>query len=581
MSADMQTITAARQALSSGDFARAEALAQSARAVPALALDAIEVLALTAKARGAGDRYEALLREAVAAAPERAWPRDDLAEWLHETGRLGEAEAVLRATLAAQPQNANAQMRLGNMLSEREELVEGAEHLEAAIRIVGPHPQLLTNLGRNLQRQGRLEEAAPMLADAARAMPDALPPLAWLAELEEQAGRFDRAAALLDRAEVLALRQGTDVTLQRVTLLSRTDQWEKGLSMLDAEPEPSGAALLLRGRLRDRAGRKAEAWEDFASGKAALAAAASRTYPARAVGELIQQWQDFFTGERFAEFTPAPRRKGVPQPAFVLGFPRSGTTLTEQVLASHSQVRAGGELPFGRELAEKAAALTAGAFPRHSEQVTEEQRETLGTQLRDHYLARAERYGLLREGASFFTDKMPLNELYLPLLQLAFPQSPVVVVGRDPRDVMVSAMSHDFTHGFSCGYRIEDLALHYARMDALTAHWLGELPVPAHELGYEHFIADQELETEELMAWLGLDAEPAQFAFHTLARHAPTPSYAQVQEPLNRRSIDRWKGYAKELAPVLPVLAEAVERSGYAASDSPEASAGASDPTIN
>lgn len=581
MSADMQTITAARQALSSGDFARAETLAQSARAVPALALDAIEVQALAAKARGAGERYEALLREAILLSPERPWPRDDLAEWLHETGRLHEAEAVLRKTIAVQPDNPDAQMRLGNMLSEREELVEGAEHLQAAIRIVGPHPQLLANLGRNLQRQGRLDEAAPMLADAARAMPDALAPLAWLAEVEEQARRFERAAALLDRAEALALKQGTDVTLQRVTLLSRTADWEKGLSMLEAETHPSGGALLMRGRLRDRAGRKAEAWDDFVAGKAALAQASSRSYPARAVGDLVQQWRDFFTGDRFVEFTPAPRRKGVPQPVFILGFPRSGTTLTEQVLASHSQVRAGGELPFGRELAEKATALTAGAFPRHPEALTAEQQAMLGMQLRDHYLARAERYGLLREGAMYFTDKMPLNELYLPLLQLAFPQSPVVVVNRDPRDVVVSAISHDFTHGFSCGYRIEDLALHYARMDTLTTHWLEELPVPAHELGYEHFVTNQEAETEELMAWLGLDSEPEQMAFHTLARHAPTPSYAQVQEPLNRQSIGRWRGYAKELAPVLPVLAEAVERGGYAASDSPEASAGANGPTIN
>lgn len=581
MSADPQTIAAARRALSSGDLDRAETLARSARAVPALALDAVEVLALSAKARGAGYRFEALLREAVALAPNRAWPRDDLAEWLHDTGRLHEAESVLRETLSAQPDNASAHMRLGNLLSEREELVEGAAHLEAAIRVAGRHPQLLANLGRNLQRQGRLDEAAPLLADAARAMPEALPPLAWLAELEEQAGRFDRAAALLDRAEALALRQGTDVTLQRVTLLSRTDGWEKGLAMLEAEADPSGAAQLLRGRLRDRAGRKAEAWEDFVSGKAALAAATSRTYPARAVGELIHQWQDFFTADRFAGFTPAPRRKAVPQPVFVLGFPRSGTTLTEQVLASHSQVRAGGELPFGRELAERAAALTDGAFPRHPETVTDEQRAALGTQLRNHYLARAERYGLLREGAMFFTDKMPLNELYLPLLQLAFPQSPVVLVSRDPRDVMVSAMSHDFTHGFACGYRIEDLALHYARMEALTCHWVEALPVPVHELGYERFVADQEEETADLMAWLGLDAEPEQLAFHTLARLAPTPSYAQVQEPLNRRSIGRWQAYVRELTPVLPVLADAIARGGYAASDSPEASEGADDPTIN
>lgn len=581
MAADLQTISAAREALSSGDVARAEALALAARADPALALDAIEVLALAAKARGAGERYENLLREAAVLAPERTWPRNDLAEWLHETGRLRDAEAVLRRTIADQPGNPDALMRLGNMLSEREELVEGAEHLEAAIRIVGPHPQLLADLGRNLLRQGRLEEAGPLLAEAAHAMPDALPPLTWLAELEEQAGRFERACAVLSRAEALALRQGSDVTLQRVTLLSRTEEWPMGLAMLEAETAPSGPALLLRGRLRDRAGRKTEAWDDFTAGKDALARAASRSYPARAVGELVRQWQDVFTADRFAGFLPAERRKGVPQPVFILGFPRSGTSLIEQVLASHSRVRAGGELPFGRELAELAHARTQGAFPRDPDGMSEALLDTLGTHLRDHYLARAERYGLLEKGADFFTDKLPLNALYLPLLQLAFPQSPVIVVRRDPRDVMVSAMSHDFTHGFACGYRLEDLALHYARMDALTEHWLEELPVPAHELRYERFVGDQEEETADLMAWLGLDAEPRQLAFHTLPHHAPTPGHAQVREPLNRRSIGRWKGYAKELAPVLPVLTEAIERGGYAAFDSPVASSGAQGPTIN
>jgi len=83
------------------------------------------------------------------------------------------------------------------------------------------------------------------------------------------------------------------------------------------------------------------------------------------------------------------------------------------------------------------------------------------------------------------------------------------------------------------------------------------------------------------MAWLGLDAEPAQLAFHTLAHHAPTPSHAPVREPLDRRSIQRWKGYATELAPVFPVLANAVERSGYAASGSPDASADTRGPTVN
>ena len=367
---------------------------------------------------------------------------------------------------------------------------------------------------------------------------------------------------MLDRAERLAKTQGTDVTLQRAALLSRTDDWRDGLALLDAEPRLSGAALLQRGRLRDRAGRYAEAWQDVTAGKAALAAASDRRYDRAGVAQLIGDLRGFFAT---AAPTPAPIRDDVPQPIFILGFPRSGTTLTEQVLASHSRIRAGGELPFVAELAAIATERTRGAFPTHVNDLDTAERATLATDLCDHYLARAEAFGLLAPGTEFFTDKMPLNELYLPLLRLAFPAAPLIAVARHPLDVMVSAMSHDFTHGFNCGYRLEDAARHYAAIEALMAEWRTLPGIAPHTLGYERFVAAQQVETQELMAHIGLAMEPAQLAFHENQRFAPTPSYAQVQEPLNDRSIGRWRHYQRELDPARTILAEAMARGGYAA----------------
>jgi hypothetical protein len=349
------------------------------------------------------------------------------------------------------------------------------------------------------------------------------------------------------------------VTLQRAALLSRTADWRRGLALLDAEPRLSGAALLQRGRLRDRAGRYGEAWQDFASGKAALATVSGRRYDRAFVARLLADLRSFFAS---AALAPAPVRDDLPQPIFILGFPRSGTTLTEQVLASHSLVRAGGELPFVAELAEIARHRTDGAFPAHPDRLDGRARVTLATELRDHYLARARAFGLLTPGAHFFTDKMPLNELYLPLLRLAFPAAPLVAVRRHPLDVMVSAMSHDFTHGFHCGYRLEDAAHHLAAIDTLMAHWRTLPGIAPHDLGYERFVGAQREETERLMAHLGLAMEPAQLAFHESRRFAPTPSYAQVQEPLNDHSIGRWRHYAAELAPARAILAEAIARAG-------------------
>ncbi|MEG3151368.1 sulfotransferase [Sphingomonas sp. ZT3P38] len=563
---DASTLIArARAAYGAGRHAEAAQLAGAALADHRTELDALEVKALAHQALGDIAEAERLLRAAIAVAPERHWPRDDLARLLLDGGRANLAEQVCRDAIQADPANANAQAMLGNLLSEREELVDGARHLRAAIALAGPHAQLQANLGRNLACQGRLEEAEPLLRQSIEAAPDVLPPIAWLAELLEQDRRFDEASAMLDAAEALALKQGSDVTLQRAILLSRTPDWRRGLALLDRERSLSGAALLQRGRLRDRAGRHDEAWRDFTTGKAALAGVSGRIYPRTEIDRLVAELRAFFAPTNLSHLVPAPVRPDIPQPIFILGFPRSGTTLTEQVLASHSGIRAGGELPFAAELSAIAAERSAGAYPASFDALAAPMRASLATELRDHYLARAGAYGLLAPGATFFTDKMPLNELYLPLLRLAFPASPLISATRHPLDVMVSAMSHDFTHGFDCGYRLEDVAHHYATMADLAAHWRAALGFQSHALGYEHLVAAQAPETTALMAHLGLAMEPAQLVFHQSRRFAPTPSYAQVQEPLNDRSIGRWRHYADELEPVRLVLEDAIARGGYAA----------------
>jgi len=250
----------------------------------------------------------------------------------------------------------------------------------------------------------------------------------------------------------------------------------------------------------------------------------------------------------------------VPQPIFILGFPRSGTTMTEQVLASHSHIRPGGELPFVAAFSSLIARLTGLPFPAAVGQVAA--RADFAVQLRDAYLAQAGAYGLLENGAAFFTDKMPLNEVYLPLIRLAFPQARLIAVSRDPRDVMVSAMQHDMTHGFHCTYRLDDAARHFAAMSDLTEQFRTAGIIP-YAFRYESFVADQKSETARLMAFVGLAPEPAQIAFHQSRRHAPTPSYAQVREPLHDRAVGRWRHYAAQLAPVADMLAPAIGRGSY------------------
>jgi hypothetical protein len=361
---------------------------------------------------------------------------------------------------------------------------------------------------------------------------------------------------LLDRAEKLALSQGRDVQAQRAQLLSRTPRWREGLALLDAVPDLAGTPLLLRARLRDRAERYDEAWNDAVAAKTALSRSRHHVYDAAEIEEQFDMLG------AFAKVAPraAAGSRGLPQPIFILGFPRSGTTLTEQVLASHSRIRPGGELPFVGQLPVLIERMTGVPFPTALDRFAEDPHGP--ARLRDFYLGGAQAYGLLAEGADFFTDKMPLNEVYLPLIRLALPDAPLISVSRDPRDVIVSAMQHDMTHGFHCTYQLEDAAHHLAAVSDLTESYR-VAGIDPYRFRYESFIAEQASETARLMAFLGLDAEPAQQAFHQNRRHAPTPSYAQVREPLHGRAIGRWRNYAAVLEPVMETLASAITRGGY------------------
>jgi tetratricopeptide (TPR) repeat protein len=542
-------ITAGRAAIQNGEFDRARALAAEILSGSPENVDAIEITAVAALEQGDHRAAEQALREAIAVAPDRRWPYADLTRLLLKFGRMDDAEQVARAALAADPNNPDAHAMLGSMLSEREVWAEAATHFELAIASSDNHPQLLAGLGRARLRQGRLEGALSLLESAAAADATALEPTVYLAEALERLGRLDDAVKELDRADSLARSQGTDVDLQRSVLFARMGKAQEALTLLEGKPDLSGAALLQRGRLYERLGKYREAWDDWVAAKAKLAKRNDRHYPtaevrgeASRIGALI----------RTPDLPRASVRKDVPQPIFIIGFPRSGTTLTEQILASHKAIRAGGELPFGPEI----HAAASSAIDKHSSDWPQK--------LRDLYLGRAHQLGLLDPGVEYFTDKMPDNSFWLPLLRLAFPQSPVVLLRRHPLDVLTSVMAHDMTHGFNCGYRLADAATHLALVDELLESSDKAGLGPTYELQYEALVADQLGETGRLTGAIGLQVEPAQLSFHERSTVSPTPSYAQVREPLNDRSIGRWRNFSEQLEPARPMVAKAMKRGGYA-----------------
>jgi Sulfotransferase family len=192
-----------------------------------------------------------------------------------------------------------------------------------------------------------------------------------------------------------------------------------------------------------------------------------------------------------------------------------------------------------------------------------DQREGLDN-LRNYYLQKVRQMGVLREGAARVTDKMPLNETHLGLIALLFPEAPLIHVLRHPLDIMVSAFSNQFTHGFFCAYDLKTAARHYVRVMDLVQHYRAEMTLRFLPIRYEDIVADQDASVRSMLAFIGEPFDDACLTFHQNRRYARTASYAQVTERLYDRSVYRYRHYRTQLEPVLPVLRPVIERLGYA-----------------
>ena len=358
--------------------------------------------------------------------------------------------------------------------------------------------------------------------------------------------------------------------LARAILHGRIKDHETAVGILDqVERERHGlgpAEWSEKGQLLDKMGRYTEAFAAFRESKRALRELTAKAYLADEATALAARLRGFFTSNRLQILPRAKTRSDVAQPIFIAGFPRSGTTMVEQTLSAHPRISAGDELPTINEL--------TGLIPRmlgsplgYPEAFADlwlgDQVEGLDN-LRDYYLQRARQLGVLRKGAQWFTDKMPLNETHLGLIGLIFPEAPIIHLLRHPLDVVLSVYSNQLTHGFYCAYDLESIARHYVLVMDLVEHYRSQMTLRYLPVRYEDIIDDQESHVRTLFAFIGVPFDRRCLDFHENRRYARTASYAQVTEKLYDRSRFRYRPYLKHLAPVIPILEPAIQRLGYA-----------------
>jgi tetratricopeptide (TPR) repeat protein len=555
---------------------------------------ALSVLYSIRKEQGKHQAAEALIRRLVHFEPNNFEATNELALRLLGKGALGEAEIHARNAIRIAPQAPQAHNLMGMIMTEAQRPRLGEYHYRQVLAISGSRdPIVLANLAWCLKNQGRMEEARALYEESTAAAPDIRETLLGWARLEEADRNFNAAGEKLDRLDGLFPNDPGSV-LTRAVLLGRMKRPDDALALLDGQVAPKAAPatdgdvalsnapagdapmtsapiglgpteLSEKGRLLDQLERHDEAWAAFVEGKRIARELTGNAYLDQLAGDIINRLRGFFVSGRLALLPRAGVRTDVPQPIFVLGFPRSGTTLVEQTLSAHPAISAGDELPLINDITNIMPRMLNSPLT-YPEALAElwmgDQRDGLDN-LRDYYLQKAAQMEVAEPGAAWFTDKMPLNETHMGLIALLFPASPLIHVIRHPLDVMISSLSNHFTHGFFCATALESAATHYVRVMDLVMNYRAEMALRYLPVRYDAMVTNQEETVRSIVDFIGVPFDGRCLSFHENRRYARTASYAQVTEPLYERSLYRYRRYRKHLEPVIPILRPMIERLGY------------------
>lgn len=236
-------------------------------------------------------------------------------------------------------------------------------------------------------------------------------------------------------------------------------------------------------------------------------------------------------------------------PIFIVSMPRTGSTLSERILAAHSKVNSAGELQLVAQLVRASAARTGKAYPESSAATSDDKI----LEMREAYLERSRQW---RGDAPFFVDKMPVNFLYLGQIARMFPEAPLIHVYRHPLDTCLSCYRQLFGDFYRFSYALTELGRWYVMYRELMAHWQQGMPGRILNLEYESLVREPEREIRQLLAHCGLEWEPGCLEFASGGTAVRTPSAGQVRREIYQDSVGRWRRYEKHLAPLMEVLGD-------------------------
>jgi tetratricopeptide (TPR) repeat protein len=465
---------------------------------------------------GALDAAAGDFARALALTPDDAGALNNLGAVLTQLGRLDEAEGLLRRAAALDPDNADVHSNLGQALIQRGHFEAARCELDRALALRPRFPEALVSRGRLSMEAGEHAAAVELFDAAIAASPDC-------AEAHQNRSLISRAthdAPWVGRLEAAYARRA-------------------GLA-----PRAAVALNFAMAKVREDLGEYDSAFSAYAEGNRLRFA----LHPFDEAAE--ERWLATVVAAFDRELLSGPAAASVPAaaraPIFVVGMPRSGTSLVEQVLASHAQILGAGELRLVGELLGQlpATAPTAAERPALLARLA-----ALGREYR-------ERVWSAGVEQRFVVDKMPGNYRYLGLLALMLPEARIIHVRRDPLDTCLSCYATPFTEGHDYASDLGTLARQYLRYQQLMRYWAAVLPAGRIlEVRYEDLIANLEGEARRMLRHVGVPWDERCMHFHRTQRPVRTASLAQVRQPLYTASIARWKRFERHLEPLRTLLA--------------------------
>jgi tetratricopeptide (TPR) repeat protein len=469
---------------------------------------------------------------------------------LREEGRWAEAEQAYKRVLAAEPNQPTCWYNLGFTQRQQGRFEEAlASYDEALKRGVDQPEEVHLNRAVIYADHLRREDKAEKELNAALARNRTYAPALFnLANLKEDRGHRADAMALYEAVLTVAPRAHEALArLAQIAPVSSVDDAmvRRVRTALDSQSATlAGRASLgfALGRMLDAAGAHDAAFEAYAeANRASRESAGGRTLYDRAAEELL-------IDEIIAAFpkaqasTPGEERA----PIFICGMFRSGSTLTEQVLAGHPRVTAGGELTLLPAMAREIG------FPSGMGGVGGEAMRQFAQRYHDQVTK-------LFPNAEYVTDKRPDNFLYIGLIKQLFPNAKIVHTTRHPLDNVLSIYFLHLDHSMGYALDLQDAAHHYRQYRRLMAHWKALYPSDIFDFDYDAFVREPRPAAERLLAFLGLEWSEECLAFHRRSNTVKTASVWQVREPLYQRASGRWRNYARQLEPVRGALADLIE----------------------